>query len=100
MSDNDSLVLEDASAAVTKIDMKYKAGSINVKRKLKTKRDEAFSEYSNARLRLLQDDTVMKDKDVVEMRRIRAEVEEAANTQKLLVAVGKLIIKLAKIAAA
>lgn len=100
MSDNDSLTLEDAAAAVTRIDMQYRAGSINVKRRLKAKRDAAFSHYTDARRRLLKDDVVMTDQDVLEMRRIRAEVEQAANTQQLLISVGKLVLKLASIAAA
>ena len=97
MSDNDSIVLQDASAAIAVIDNRYRAGDINVKRRLGRKRNEAFSKYTIARKKLVAAGVLMTDTDVAEMRKIKAEIDEAANTSVLLVVVTKLIKKLAGI---
>jgi len=48
---------------------------------LKPKVDEAYDKYSKARLKLMEEGVLATDTDVVEMRRIRAEIDQAATTQ-------------------
>ena len=96
MADNDSKVLKAAANAVTEIDMRYRAASIDDKEDLKPKRDAAYDAYSLARLKLLEDGILATDADVALLDEIRLEIEEAAQTQALLIGAGRLIVALAK----
>jgi hypothetical protein len=98
MPDNDAKIIEDAAAAVTRIDLQYRAASFNDKLQLKDKRDEAFSNYAAARVKLLQDGVTGTDQDVADMKTLRTQVESAAKTQDLIVAAGKIALFLGKLA--
>ena len=97
--DNDSTVLESSGASVVEVDVRYRAASFADKLLLKPERDRAFNAYSAARLKLLADGVICTGDDVQEMQEIRAEIEKAAQTQSLLVAIGKLVGFLLKVAA-
>jgi hypothetical protein len=98
MADTDLDTLENAAATVMEIDGRYRAASIDDKIDLKPKRDETFTAYSNARLKLLEDGTITTADDVAKMRELRAAVEKAAQTQDLIIAAGRVAIFLAKLA--
>jgi len=65
---------------------------------LKPKVDEAYDRYSQARLNLLKEGVVATDEDVAEMRRIRAEIDQAAATQSLIEGAVRFIAFIAKFA--
>ena len=98
--DNDSTVLEDSAASVLAVDLRYRAADPNDKLLLKPERDRTFNAYSAARLKLLADGVICTDDDVQEMKEIRQEIEKAAQTQSLLVAVGRFVGFLVKVARA
>jgi hypothetical protein len=96
MADNDAKALKAAADALTEIDMRYRAASIDDKEDLKPARDAAFDAYSTARLTLLDDGVVATDADVAELERIRGEIATAAQTQALVIGAGRLVAALAK----
>ncbi len=96
MADNDSNALKAAADAVTIIDMRYRAASINDKIIMKPQRDAAYDAYSKARLKLLEDGVIATDEDVAELEAIRAEIAQAAETQALMIGAARLIAALAK----
>lgn len=98
MDDTDALTLQEASTAVSTIDQRYRAANINDKIKLKPKRDEAFNAYTAARLQLLEGGVITTQEDVDAMNDLRKEVEDAAETQALIVAAGRVVFFLAKFA--
>ena len=88
MADNDQIVLEDAKEAAFALDKAYRRAVLNADldtmTKLKPQVDQAYDNYSLARLRLIEEGVLASDQDVAEMRRIRAEIDQAATTQALI----------------
>ena len=88
MADNDEIVLEDAKEAAFALDKAYRRAILNADldtmMKLKPQVDAAYDRYSQARLNLLQEGVLATDEDVAEMRRLRAEIDQAATTQTLI----------------
>ena len=88
MVDNDEMVLEDAKEAAFALDKAYRRAVLDYDldriEQLKPKLDEAYDTYSQARLNLLEEGVVATDEDVAEMHRIRAEIDQAATTQALV----------------
>lgn len=99
MADNDSVILREAGACVSAIDLRYRAADINGKVALKPERDRAFETYSRARLNLLADGVLASATDVEDMAAIRRAIDEAADTQQLLIAAGRLVGFLARFVA-
>lgn len=97
-TDTDLLVFQTASATVTEIDRRYRLANINDQIKLKPKRDEAFSAYALARLRLLEAGIITTAQDLADMRALKAEVDKAAVIQDLVIAAARVAVFLAKTA--
>ncbi len=93
--DTDEVVLQDAATAVSQLDMAYrravKLPDVVTGRKLRPKVKAAYEAYSLARLKLMKKGTITSDAHVAEMRRIRAEIDQAADTQALVEGAVKLI---------
>jgi len=102
VADNDEIVLEDASEAAFILDKAYRRAvlkaDLDALTELKPKVDAAYDRVSQARLNLLKDGVLATDDDVGEMRRIRAEIDQAATTQTLIEGAIKLAIFIAKFA--
>lgn len=99
MADNDALVLENATNAVLKIDLKYRQSDINEKLLLNPARDEAFNAYVSARLVLLQDGIVCTDADLAEMKALRTQMDSNVTTQAYIETAGKVAQLLLRIVA-
>ena len=88
MLDNDEIILEDAREAAFELDKAYRRAvrnaDLDTMVKLKPQVDAAYEAYSKARLNLLAEGVLATDADVTEMRRIRAEIDQAATTQRLI----------------
>jgi hypothetical protein len=88
MADNDEIVLEDAKEAAFTLDKEYRRAVLNADldtmMKLKPQVDRAYDRYSQARLNLLKQGVLATDDDITQMRRIRAEIDQAATTQTLI----------------
>jgi hypothetical protein len=88
MTDNDEIVLEDAKEAAFTLDKAYRRAVLNADldtmKKLKPQVNGAYDRYSQARLNLLKEGLLATDEDVTEMRRIRAEIDQAATIQTLI----------------
>ena len=89
--DNDSKTLEEIAQSITIIDLKYRALSFPEKMKLKPERDKAFSKYVEARIKLLEEGIITTEEQISEMRQIRNEIDDAAETQAIIVAIARLV---------
>ena len=76
--DYDVRVLKEAFKITLILDMKYRTASFNEKVKLKKVRDEAFSKFTLARLKLLEDGVICTQEDLEEMRNLRKKIHKAA----------------------
>jgi hypothetical protein len=89
--DNNDKVLDTATKALFIIGVRYRQADFNGKRRLRQKRDEAFSAYSLARLKLLEDEVICTDDDVRKMEEIRQQIKDAAEIENLLTVIARLI---------
>lgn len=100
MTDNDLMVLEDAADALFTLDQEYRLAILNADidkvEELKPQVEAAFDKYSLARLRLLETGVLATDADVAEMRRIKAQIDQAATLQTLVKGAVRLAVFLAK----
>ncbi len=94
--ENDEIILEKAAATTATIDIRYKRASSTDKVILEPKRDQAFSAYARARLKLLEEGIVSSGDDVQEMGEIRSQVSHARKTQSLVLAIGRFVGFLSK----
>ena len=94
MPDNDTIVLEDAKDAAFALDKAFRRAmrdrDLDKMTKLKPKVDEAAGKLGQVRLMLLEEGVVTTDADVAELRRIRAEIDDAADTMELIEGAAKL----------
>lgn len=88
--DNNDIFLNEAAKAVFIIGVKYRQADINGKQELRQPRDKAFSAYSIARLKLLENEIICTNEYVQKMKEIRQEIQQAAQTQTLIAAIARL----------
>jgi hypothetical protein len=102
MVDNDEIILEDAKEAAFALDKAYRRAILNadldMMMELKPQVDSAHDWYSQARLSLLTEGVIATDEDITEMRRIRAEIDQAATTQTLIEGAIRFVAFIAKFA--
>lgn len=95
MTDNDQIILEDAKESAFTMDKAYRramlSNDIDAMVQLKPKVNESFDLYSKARLRLFEEGVIATDEDVAQLRRIRADIDQAATTQALIMGAVKFI---------
>jgi hypothetical protein len=96
-TDTDADVLRDAGNTATEIDVRFREADVNERRKLRKPRDDAFNEFSRARLQLMKTGMITTGADVQEMKAIKAEVDRAADNQALIIAVGRFVGFLARL---
>lgn len=91
MADNDSIVLADLGETVTMIDVKYRLANPADRIDMKEDRDNAIAEYGVARDKLLADGVICSDMHIAQMRKIKAEIEHAAQNQEIILGIVKLV---------
>lgn len=88
MADNDLIILEDAKDTLFTLEKEFRKAlnraDLDAAMEIKPKLEAAGDACSQARLNLLKEGVLATDEDVAEMRRIKAEVDQAANTQQLV----------------
>ena len=88
MTDTDLVVLEEAKDAAFALDKAYRRavreGDMDTAMKLRPKVNDAYTALSRARMKLLEAGVLATDEDVTEMRRIKSEIDEAADTQQTI----------------
>ena len=102
MADNDEIVLEDAKEAAFILDKEFRRAVLNADldrmADLQPQVEQTNEQLSLARLRLLQEGVLATDEDVAEMRRIRADIDQAATTQALIAGAIRFVAFIAKFA--
>ncbi|HWA49766.1 MAG TPA: hypothetical protein VG742_15950 [Dongiaceae bacterium] len=98
LQDTDLDTLKAAASSVMKIDQRYRRANVNDKIALKPERDRAFTAYSLARLKLLEDGVLTTAADLKKMQALKAEIDAAAAMQDLIIAAARVAAFLAKLA--
>ena len=102
MPDNDLILLEEAKDAAFALDKAYRravrGGDMDAAMELRPKLNRVHSAFSGARMNLLDKGLLATDDDVAEMRRIKSEIDDAAERQQLITGALKIIGFLTKFA--
>jgi hypothetical protein len=91
-------LLKEAKAAVDLMEDKYQDASFDDKVDLKPERDKILNAYRAARDKLIAQSVVCTEDDVLEMQKLREEIQQAAAKQALLSGFLKVAGLLAKFA--
>jgi hypothetical protein len=88
MPDNDEMVLEDAGAVVFTLEKALRRavrnGDPGALRAIKPQHKKALQGLARARMKLIEGEQIATDADVAEMRRIKGEIDQAADSQQLV----------------
>ena len=89
--DNDTQMLKELGDAVIALQVKYRNSPLAERMALKPALEELLSDYSNYQLRLLKEGVITNQEDLDEMANLKQEIDQAAEKETLLKAIGKTI---------
>ena len=89
--DNDTQMLKEMGDAVVALQVKYRNSPLAERMALKPALEELLSDYSNYQLRLLKEGVITNQEDLDEMANLKQEIDQAAEKEALLKAIGKTI---------
>jgi hypothetical protein len=97
MTDSNTLFLQTASAVMNELDIRYMEADLDGKMQLKDDLDKAMMTFSEIRCRLLESEVICTPDDVVQMQRLRQEVNNAGTVQAVLSTLVRLTRFLARL---
>jgi hypothetical protein len=89
--DNDTQMLKELGDAVIALQVKYRNSPLAERMALKPALEELLSDYTNYQLRLLKEGVITNQEDLDEMANLKQEIDQAAEKEALLKAIGKTI---------
>jgi recombinational DNA repair protein RecT len=89
--DRDTQMLQEMGNAVIALQMKFRNSPLADRMAIKPALEELLSDYANYQIRLLKEGIITSEQDLAEMADIRQEIEQAAEKEALLKAIGKTI---------
>jgi hypothetical protein len=89
--DNDTQMLKEMGDAVVALQVKYRNSPLAERMALKPALEELLSDYTNYQLRLLKEGVITNQEDLDEMANLKQEIDQAAEKEALLKAIGKTI---------
>jgi hypothetical protein len=94
-TDNDAEMLRTMANAITDLQVKYRAASLDDQAILATPLMELLGDYGNYQARLLKAGTITDDSELAEMAAIRQSITDNATRQDLLLAIARIIALIA-----
>ena len=89
--DRDTQMLQEMGNAVIVLQMKFRNSPLADRMAIKPALEELLSDYADYQIRLLKEGIITSEQDLAEMADIRQEIEQAAEKEALLKAIGKTI---------
>jgi len=89
--DRDTQMLQEMGNAVITLQMKFRNSPLADRMAIKPALEELLSDYADYQIRLLKEGIITSEQDLTEMADIRQEIEQAAEKEALLKAIGKTI---------
>jgi len=89
--DRDTQMLQEMGNAVIALQMKFRNSPLADRMAIKPALEELLSDYANYQIRLLKEGIITSEQDLAEMADIRQEIEQAAEKEALLKAIGRTI---------
>ena len=89
--DRDTQMLQEMGNAVIALQMKFRNSPLADRMAIKPALEELLSDYADYQIRLLKEGIITSEQDLAEMADIRQEIEQAAEKEAMLKAIGKTI---------
>ena len=89
--DNDTKMLNELTATVNTLDIKYKMSSFADQAVLGPQLSELWEDYVKFRTKLLKAGVITTDADLAEMEAIKEEIDSAADKQAMILAIARTI---------
>ncbi len=89
--DNDTQMLEAMGNAVVDLQVKYRNSPLPDRMLMRPTLEQLLADYGDYQLRLIKEGVVTTNADLAEMRAIQAEIDGAADTQKLVAALVRTV---------
>ncbi|MDG5816140.1 hypothetical protein QA601_13685 [Chitinispirillales bacterium ANBcel5] len=89
-------ILEEISQTIADLQIKYRRARLNERMQLKPALDELIKEYENYQHSVLKRHNCVSGENLEEMRAIRKEIENAADTQKLIALIARTVTAVIK----
>lgn len=89
--DKDTEMLQQMSAALTALQVRFKESSIEDRAAIRPSLQEAMDDLAAYEARLLKDGVITTDKDLADMRDIQAAIDKAGDKQALLLAIARTV---------
>ncbi len=90
--DNDSIMLEELGTAVILMQQRYRAAPLADWPDIQGKLQEAMAQYLLYQAFLLKQGTISSEQDIAEMRDIKKDIDEAAETQEFVAAMTRFAV--------
>jgi transcriptional/translational regulatory protein YebC/TACO1 len=91
MANNNELFLQQATAVVKEIEIRYLSTDFDEQFQMREERDRAMIVYSEAKLKLLKNQVQCKPEDVQEMQKLRKQIEDAPDVSHIISGVGRFV---------
>lgn len=95
MNDKDDILIDDIEAAFRAAYRTYRRSDSVTQDQLHNNLEEAARNWISAQRKLIRDDEVATQELITKMREIKHRIDDAADTQELVIALGRLAIFLA-----
>ena len=89
--DNDTKMLNELTAKVSTLDIKFKMSSFEDQATLGPLLSELFDDFVKFRIKLLKAGVITTDEDLQEMEGIKKEIDAAADKQALILAIARTV---------
>jgi hypothetical protein len=89
--DNDTIMLNELSAKVNTLDIKYKMSSFEDQAVLGPPLSELWNDWVTYRIKLMKAGVITTDEDLAEMETIKEQIDAAADRQAMILAIARTI---------
>lgn len=94
--DNDAAMFDAMGSALIDLQLKYRAASVADRMLMRPTLEQLTNDYAKYQLRLLNEGVITTDADLAEMDTIKAAIDQAADRQELIAALGRTVAFVAK----
>ena len=89
--DKDALMISTLSNALIDLQVKYRSYPVLERIKIRPELEGLLREFSAYQLKLLDEGVITTDQDLQEMKQIKEGIDQAADEQQMILAIGKTL---------
>ena len=96
VDEQDKKFVKETEELLDSLNLSYELENDAGKWQLEPQIETAITKWAQARIKLLKEGTLAKDTDMAELRRIKGVIDQAADTQALIIGAVQLVALLSK----